>query len=41
MLPEMDRLLEKYFDENLNFYQGFNVAPVPLQFNEIKEHGFD
>ena len=41
MLPEMGRLLEKYFEENLKFYQGFNVVPVPLQFNEIKERGFD
>jgi predicted amidophosphoribosyltransferase len=41
MLPEMDRLLEKYFEENLGFYQGFTVAPVPLHFNKMKEHGFD
>jgi predicted amidophosphoribosyltransferase len=41
MLPEMDRLLEKYFEENLDFYQEFNVAPVPLHFNQMKEHGFD
>jgi predicted amidophosphoribosyltransferase len=37
----MGRLLEKYFEENLDFYQAFNVAPVPLHFNKIKERGFD
>ena len=41
MLSEMDHLLDKYFEENLDFYQGFNVAPVPLHFNKIKERGFD
>jgi predicted amidophosphoribosyltransferase len=41
MLPEMNHLLDKYFEENLDFYQGFNVAPVPLHFNKIKERGFD
>jgi hypothetical protein len=41
MLPEIDHLLEKYFEENLDFYQGLNVAPVPLHFNKIKECGFD
>ena len=41
MLPEMGRLLEKHFEENLDFYQGFKVAPVPLHFNKIKERGFD
>lgn len=41
VLPEMDRLLEKYFEENLDFCQGFTVAPVPLHFNKMKERGFD
>ena len=41
VLPEMDRLLEKYFEENLHFCQGFTVAPVPLHFSEMKERGFD
>jgi predicted amidophosphoribosyltransferase len=41
MLSEMDHLLDKYFEGNLDFYQGFNVAPVPLHFNKIKERGFD
>jgi predicted amidophosphoribosyltransferase len=41
MLLEMDRLLEKYFEANLDFYKGFTVTPVPLYFNKIKERGFD
>ena len=41
MLPEMGLLLETHFEENLDFYQGFKVAPVPLHFNKIKERGFD
>jgi competence protein ComFC len=41
VLPEMDRLLEKYFEENPGFCQGFTVSPVPLHFNKMKERGFD
>jgi hypothetical protein len=37
----MDRLLEKYFDESLNFFQEFTVAPVPLHFNKMNESRFD
>ncbi len=41
VLPEMDHLLEKYFEENSGFCQGFTVSPVPLHFNKMKERGFD
>jgi predicted amidophosphoribosyltransferase len=41
LLLEMDRLLEKYFDENLEFFQGFTVAPVLLHSNKMKERGFN
>ena len=41
VLPEMDLLLKKYFEENLDFCQGFTVSPVPLHFNKMKERGFD
>ncbi len=41
VLPEMDRLLEKYFEENSGFCQDFTVSPVPLHFNKMKERGFD
>jgi predicted amidophosphoribosyltransferase len=40
VLPEMDRLLEKYFEENLDFCQVFTVASMPLHFNKMKERGF-
>ncbi|MZG29785.1 MAG: ComF family protein [Nitrospinae bacterium] len=41
VLPEVDRLLKKYFDENPDFCRGFTVSPVPLHFNKMKERGFD
>ncbi len=41
VLPEIDCLLEKYFEENPGFCQGFTVSPVPLHFNKMKERGFD
>lgn len=41
VLPEMDRLLEKYFEENPDFCRGFTVSPVPLHFSKMKERGFD
>lgn len=41
VLPEMDRLLEKYFEDDPEFCQGFTVSPVPLHFNKMKERGFD
>ena len=41
VLPELDLLLKKYFEENLDFCQGFTVSPVPLHFNEMKVRGFD
>jgi predicted amidophosphoribosyltransferase len=41
MLLKIDCLLEKYFEDNLDFYQEFTFAPVPLHFNKIKERAFD
>ena len=41
VLSEMNLLLEKYFQENPRFYQGFTVSPIPLHFNKMKERGFD
>lgn len=41
VLPEMDLLLKKYFEENPGFGQGFTVSPVPLHFNKMKGRGFD
>ncbi len=41
VLLEMDYLLEKYFEEDSGYCQGFTVAPVPLHFNKMKERGFD
>lgn len=41
VLAEMDLLLEKYFQENPGFCQGFTVSPIPLHFNKMKERGFD
>ena len=41
VLSEMDLLLEKYFEENPEFCQGFSVSPIPLHFSKMKERGFD
>ncbi len=41
VLSEMDLLMEKFFEENSEFCQGFTVSPVPLHFNKMKERGFD
>ena len=41
VLPELDRLLEKYFEDVPEYCQGFTVSPVPLHFNKMKERGFD
>ena len=41
VLSEMNLLLEKYFQENPEFCQGFTVSPIPLHFNKMKERGFD
>lgn len=41
VLPDIERLLEKYFSDCRDDYAGFVVSPVPLHFNKMKERGFD
>ncbi|MBC8282963.1 MAG: ComF family protein [Nitrospinae bacterium] len=41
VLPDIERLLIKYFSDSEEEYSGFTVAPIPLHFNKMRERGFD